>query len=117
MCLYGEVTIDDPTDDRLRALASVVRRGVLRLVRDKPRSVTEITTAIGVSQPAISQHLAVLREAGLVTVEAAGRRRLYRADLDAMDEMRRFFDEYWSSALDRLADSAETAMDVRRVAS
>lgn len=93
--------------DAFRALASPSRRRVLSLVKDRPRPVGELADALGVSQPAASQHLAVLREAGLVTVEASGRRRLYRADLEQIAALRVFFDEYWATALDRLADAAE----------
>jgi DNA-binding transcriptional ArsR family regulator len=90
---------------------------LLRLVRDQPRPVAELTAAIGASQPATSQHLAVLRDAGLVTVRADGRRRLYSADLGAIADLRRFLDEYWSSSLDRLAVVAEGSAANRREAS
>jgi DNA-binding transcriptional ArsR family regulator len=104
-------------DDRFRALANPTRRALLRLVRDEARPVGELASELGASQPATSQHLAVLREAGLVTVEADGRRRLYRADLASLAEVRRFFDEYWSSSIDRLAAVAESDGAARRRAS
>ena len=66
-------------DDGFRAVGSSTRRTLLRLVRDQPRSVGELADAVGGSQPATSQHLAVLRDAGLVSVTPDGRRRLYRA--------------------------------------
>ena len=68
------------------------------------------------SQPAASQHLAVLREAGLVNVEVEGRRRLYHANHERIVAMRAFFDEYWAGSLDRLADVAERAALDRRSA-
>lgn len=104
-------------DDRFRALASPVRRTLLRLVRDDELPVGQLAEAIGSSQPATSQHLAVLRDAGLVTVRADGRRRLYRADPDALAGIRRFFDDYWSTSLDRLASAAEATARRRRSAS
>jgi DNA-binding transcriptional ArsR family regulator len=80
-----------------------MRRALLLLVRDTALPVGELVAALDASQPATSQHLAVLRNAGLVAAIAAGRRRLHLADHDALAEARRFFDEYWSTAVDRLA--------------
>jgi DNA-binding transcriptional ArsR family regulator len=62
-----------------------------------------------VSRPAISQHLAVLKTAGLVTERRDGTRRLYRADRSEMKKLRKFLDEYWTSGLERLRDVAEAA--------
>lgn len=104
-------------DNRFKALAHPARRSLLRLVRDEARPVGELAAAIEVSQPATSQHLAVLRDAGLVTVEQAGRSRLYRADTAALSELRQFFDDFWSTAADRLQTVAETAAAERRRAS
>lgn len=104
-------------DDAFKALANDRRRAALRLVRDEPHQVGAIATELGISQPAASQHLAVLRDAGLVTVRVDGRRRWYRADLDALAQVRSFFDDYWSGAVDRLADAAERAAATRRSAS
>ncbi len=72
---------------------------------------------LGEPQPKVSRHLAILRDAGLVEVRRDGRRRLYRADLDAVADARRFFDEYWSTSLDRLAVAAERRAGDRRAAS
>ena len=100
-----------------RALASPTRRTLLRLVRDDAQAVGVLAERLEISQPAVSQHLAVLREAGLVTVERDGRRRLYRADVPALCELRTFFDGYWSDAIERLADAAERVAAERAVAS
>ena len=104
-------------DEGFKALASPTRRALLRLVRDEAQPVGVLAERLDVSQPAVSQHLAVLRDAGLVTVEPDGRRRLYRADIAAVSELRSFFDGYWSGAVDRLADAAERAASQRRVSS
>ena len=104
-------------DAGFRALASPTRRALLRLVRDEVQPVGVLAERLDVSQPAVSQHLAVLREAGLVSVERDGRRRLYRADVDALSALRAFFDDYWSDAVDRLADAAERSAAERRTAS
>lgn len=104
-------------DDQFKALAIPVRRRLLRLVRDEERSVNQLAQSVGASQPATSQHLAVLREAGLVSVRSHGRSRLYRADHVQLEVARRFFDDYWSNALDRLAEAAESAAARRGAAS
>lgn len=62
-----------------------------------------------VTRPAISQHLAVLKTAGLVTERRDGTRRLYRADRNEMKNLRKFLDEFWTSGLERLRDVAEAA--------
>lgn len=113
VCLYVVVACDDG----FRAMANPNRRELLRLVRDEAQPVGELADRLGVSQPAVSQHLAVLRDAGLVTVAPDGRRRLYRADAEAVAEMRSYFDEYWSDAVDRLAQHAERVAARRAVAS
>ena len=94
-------------DVRFRALANSTRRTLLRLVRDDARSVGALADELEMTQPAVSQHLAVLRDAGLVRVEARGRQRWYRTDTASVAELRSFFDEYWSQSVDRLATSAE----------
>jgi DNA-binding transcriptional ArsR family regulator len=113
VCLYVAVV----DDDRFRALAHPSRRALLRLVRDEARSVGELAEAIDVSQPATSQHLAVLRDAGLVTVERQGRSRLYRADAATLSDLRQFFDGFWSTAADRLQAVAEAVAAGRSQAS
>ena len=90
---------------------------MLRLVRDEARPVGALADQLDMTQPAVSQHLAVLRDAGLVRVEPDGRRRLYRADAEAIADVRRFFDDYWSTSVDRLADAAERRAAEREVAS
>lgn len=113
MFLYVAVDVDD---DGFRALASATRRRLLRSVRDDERTVGDLAATLGVSQPAVSQHVAILREAGLVQVRPDGRRTLVRADHDGIAAVARFFDDYWHDALDRLAAAAEWAADERREA-
>lgn len=105
------------SDAGFRALANPSRRALLRLVRDEAQPVGALAEFLDMSQPAVSQHLAVLRDAGLVTVQPDGRRRLYRADLATLSELRSFFDGYWSDAVDRLAEAAERSVARRQVAS
>lgn len=100
--------------DRLRVVAEPRRREILRLVWDQPRSVGEITGAVAVTMGAVSQHLARLRDAGLVAVEADGRRRLYRANHEALADLAPLLEAMWASDLDRLAAAAETRQRSRR---
>jgi DNA-binding transcriptional ArsR family regulator len=95
------------TDAVLRALVEPNRREILRLVRDEPRSVGEIAGHFEISQQAISQHLQVLRDAGLVAVRKDGQRRLYLVDPDGLASLEEFLAELWPGALDRLKDAVE----------
>jgi DNA-binding transcriptional ArsR family regulator len=96
----------------LTALSDPTRRRVLEALRTGPRSVGELTAAVPVSQSAVSQHLRVLREAGLVTERRAGTRRLYRVAPDGLSTLRAYLDGFWDDALwsfARLADQPEPA--------
>jgi DNA-binding transcriptional ArsR family regulator len=96
------------------ALAEPTRRQVLEELRAGPRSVGELTDAVPVSQSAVSQHLRVLREAGLVRERREGTRRLYRVDPDGLGALRAYLDRFWDDALEafrRFAD--EEARDDR----
>ena len=104
---YGMMTVMS-TDAALKALAEPHRRAILRLVRDQPRSVTEIAEHFDITQQAVSLHLKVLREAGLVGVRRAGQRRLYLVDPDGMASLRDYFAELWPTGLDRLKRQVET---------
>ena len=94
-------------DAVLRALAEPHRRAILQLVRDEAKSVNEIAEHFDITQQAVSLHLKVLRESGLVRVERAGQRRLYLVDPGGFDSLRDFLSELWPSALDRLKDAVE----------
>jgi DNA-binding transcriptional ArsR family regulator len=97
-------------DAALKALAEPRRREILRVVWSRELPATAIAARFhDVTRPAISQHLAVLKEADLVTERRDGTRRMYRANTDTMAELRRFLDQYWTSGLDRLRDVAEAA--------
>ena len=97
-------------DAALKALAEPRRRAILRLVWSDELPATEIARRFSdVTRPAISQHLGVLKAAGLVSERRDGTRRLYRARQDEVAEIRKFLDEYWTSGLERLRDAAEAA--------
>ncbi len=91
----------------LRALSDPGRRRILTLVRDEEHSAGEIAAEFTVSWPAISQHLRVLKEAGLVTERREGTRRLYRARPEGLDDVRAFLDEFWDDKLERLKREVE----------
>jgi DNA-binding transcriptional ArsR family regulator len=93
----------------LAVCADPTRQAVLTALRHGPRSVGEIAQGLPVSQSAVSQHLRVLREAGLVRSEAAGTRRLYSVDLDGLGELRAWFDRFWDDALDAFAHHVESS--------
>jgi DNA-binding transcriptional ArsR family regulator len=97
-------------DAALKALAEPRRREILRLVWRDELAATDIADHFGdVTRSAISQHLGVLKAAGLVTERRDGTRRLYRAQHDEMKKLRTFLDDYWTTGLDRLRDVAEAA--------
>jgi DNA-binding transcriptional ArsR family regulator len=93
----------------LRALSDPGRRRILTLVRDEEHSAGEIAAEFTVSWPAVSQHLRVLKEAGLVTERREGTRRLYRARPEGLDDVRAFLDEFWDNKLERLKREVERA--------
>ena len=95
-------------DAALKAIAEPRRRAILRLVWSQELPAGDIAERFhDVSRPAISQHLAVLKEAELVTERRDGTRRLYRANPDTVAELRSFLDDFWTSGLERLRDVAE----------
>jgi DNA-binding transcriptional ArsR family regulator len=97
-------------DAALKALAEPRRREIVRLVWSQELPATEIASRFEeVTRSAISQHLGVLRAAGLVSERRDGTRRLYRSNHGEMAKLRAFLNEYWASGLERLRDAAETA--------
>jgi DNA-binding transcriptional ArsR family regulator len=89
------------------ALGDPTRRAIFERLRAKPLSVGEIAAELPVSRPAVSQHLRVLKEAGLVTERRNGTRRLYRLDPDGVGELRDYFDDFWTDALAAFKAEAE----------
>jgi DNA-binding transcriptional ArsR family regulator len=100
--------VSDPAlEDAIRALAHPGRRAMLRRVWDDERPATELADAAGLSRSAASQHLKLLREAGLIKVRVDATRRLYRADLARVAEIASFLDDFWATPLERLRAAAE----------
>jgi DNA-binding transcriptional ArsR family regulator len=91
---------DEATDEALRALAEPRRRAILRLVARDELAAGEIAAAFDVTRTAVSQHLTVLKNAGLLTERREGTRRLYRARAEGLAGVREFLDDLWAGSLD-----------------
>lgn len=92
----------------LSALADPTRRAIFERLADGPRAVVELAEGLPVSRPAVSQHLRVLREAGLVVDRRAGARRLYQVNPDGLGALRSYLDRFWDRALAVFKTAAET---------
>jgi len=83
----------------MNALGDPTRREIFELLADGPRPVGEIATYLPVTRPAVSQHLKVLKDAGLVVDRAEGTRRLYQLNPEGVQALRQYFDRFWDQAL------------------
>lgn len=92
----------------MNALGDPTRRAVLEQLRYGPSAVGDLARLLPVSRPAVSQHLLVLKRAGLVTDAKAGTRRLYRVNTQGLEELRAYFELFWGDALAQLKETAET---------
>jgi DNA-binding transcriptional ArsR family regulator len=111
---------DKATDETLRALAEPRRRAILRLVARDELAAGEIAAAFDVTRTAVSQHLTVLKNAGLLAERRDGTRRLYRARPEGLAGLRHLLDEMWGSSLDaarRLVEADRGITDDDRTAS
>ena len=91
----------------LKAISQPRRRAILQLVSDTEMAAGQIAGHFEISRPAVSQHLSVLKEAGLVTERRNGTKRLYRARREGLHDVRTFLDELWGDRLDALKREAE----------
>jgi DNA-binding transcriptional ArsR family regulator len=102
------VMLRDSRQDRVfRALADPTRRGLIDRLGERERSVSELTELFDISQPAVSQHLKVLREANLVTERKDGRNRIYRLNTKPLVLAQRWLDghiEFWAGGMTRLGE-------------
>ena len=109
---------DDPpghgTDEAFRALAEPRRRAILELVAHSELAAGEIAGRFEVSRTAVSQHLTVLRNAGLLTERKVATRRLYRARPEGLAGLRQFLDQMWASSLETARDLVEADRAVPR---
>jgi DNA-binding transcriptional ArsR family regulator len=95
--------------DALQLVAEPRRQQILRLIWRNELPVGEIVNRLELSYAGVSQHLALLREAGFVQVRRAGKQRLYRADHERLGPLQEFLESFWAEQLDRLAELAEEA--------
>ena len=93
--------------DGLAALGDPTRRAIFELVAERPRAVVELAGHMPVSRPAVSQHLRVLKDAGLVVDRREGNRRIYTADPDGLAELRAYLERFWNTALASFKDIVE----------
>jgi DNA-binding transcriptional ArsR family regulator len=95
----------------LTALADPTRRAIVESLADGPLPVGELARRLPVTRPAVSQHLQVLKRAGLVSERAEGTRRLYRLDPRGLAEVRAWLDQFWDRALAAFKEAAEQPED------
>ena len=93
--------------DGLTALGDPTRRAIFERLADRPSAVGELARELPVSRPAVSQHLKVLKDAGLVIDRRAGNRRIYRLDPDGVGELRAYLDRFWNRSLTAFKAAAE----------
>lgn len=95
-------------------MADPTRRAIFELVADRPRPVGELAKELPVSRPAVSQHLKVLQEVGLVKHRAEGTRRIYAVNPDGLAELRAYLDHFWDQALASFRDIVDQAAEERQ---
>lgn len=95
------------TTDAVQAFADPSRRAILDCLLPCERAVSEIVAAVGLSQPAVSQHLRVLLDARLVTVRRDGRRRLYQVSSEGLEALHAEVERYWQASLAQMKQDLE----------
>lgn len=96
---------------QIAALADPTRQRIFALIGERPRTVVAITREMPVSQPAVSQHLKVLREASLVRAEPSGASNVYHIDPDGLGQMRAWIDRFWGNTLAAYKQVAEQSKE------
>lgn len=91
----------------LEILADPTRRAIVERLRRGPAPVVDIASGLPVSRPAVSKHLRVMREAGMVRMREEGTKHWYELDLAKLDEVRRWLDRFWDTSLQRFKERAE----------
>ena len=91
----------------MNALGDPTRRAIFELLAEGPRAVVDLAAELPVTRPAVSQHLKVLKEAGLVIDSQSGTRRIYQLDPDGVGVLRAYFDRFWNQALTAFKQAVE----------
>jgi DNA-binding transcriptional ArsR family regulator len=94
----------------LTALADPTRRAIFERLASSPSAVGDLARDLPVSRPAVSQHLKVLKAAGLVTDQAAGTRRVYSVDATGIADIRAYFEQFWQQSLARFSAAASQSI-------
>jgi DNA-binding transcriptional ArsR family regulator len=100
--------------DGFTALADPTRRAIFERLAERPSAVGELAGEVPVSRPAVSQHLKVLKAAGLVVDHADGTRRIYQLDPDGVDALRGYLDQFWNQALTAFKRAVEQENEEKR---
>ncbi len=106
--------MSQPHATAFAALADPMRRAIVERIKAGPASVEEIARGLPISRPAVSQHLRVLRESGLVSERRDGRRRIYRLQPEGLAAVRRYVETLWQDVLTSYAAAAEQEAKARR---
>jgi DNA-binding transcriptional ArsR family regulator len=93
--------------DGLNALGDPSRRAIFERLAERPQAVGELARELPISRPAVSQHLKVLKDAGLVVDRPAGTRRIYQLNPDGVGELRVYIDQFWTRALAAYKEAVE----------
>jgi DNA-binding transcriptional ArsR family regulator len=101
-------------DSVFAALSDRTRRGILECVREKPRSVSDIARRFSVTRPAVSQHLRILQDAGLVRSQRSGRENYYGLELRGLAAARKYIEGFWEDVLTAFQAAAVQEADLRR---
>lgn len=104
-----------PAGDPFEALGDANRRAIVEQLRDGGRSVQQLADALPISRPAVSRHLRLLKEAGLVVEEPVGTRRIYRLHADGVEAVQTYLAEVWGDAIARFRLTAENTRPAPRV--
>src|SRR5256714_1136194 len=96
----------------MAALGDPTRRAIFERLAERPRAVGELARELPISRPAVSQHLKVLKDAGLVIDRPAGNRRIYQLDPDGVGALRAYLDRFWNQALTAFKAAVEQAEEV-----
>jgi DNA-binding transcriptional ArsR family regulator len=111
---YVSIRLNNPVEEAIRAIAEPNRRRILKLVSEGELSAGEIASGFDITRPAVSQHLSVLRAAGLVSERRDGTRRLYSLRPEGFADLKSFLEAFWDDNLERLKEAAEREEGRRR---
>jgi DNA-binding transcriptional ArsR family regulator len=103
--------VTDGSDDVWNTLGDPTRRAIVERLAVRPSAVGELASSLPVTRPAVSQHLKILKDAGLVSEEAVGTRRIYRLNPSAVSALRDQLDTFWSRTLAGFESTIDTATD------